>query len=260
MSALRELQQQMLRAVISARPPHMIEVRGDAIADEHSRLDVYRHGYRTRLSDALANEFAGLQKMAGRRFRALLDAYIDAHPSAHYSIRWHGARLAGFLERAHRNTPQLAEMAHLDWAISTAFDAADETRMSADALASLPPDAWADLRLVLANHLQMLPCTCNVDAFRRAADHGTERPHLRRHATPRHMLVWRLDTTVHYRRMDEDEWQILTAAQRGVPFARLCTLLATQHGETAALARMVSLLRTWLDAGLLHSLATATER
>ncbi|RDS79452.1 DUF2063 domain-containing protein [Dyella monticola] len=258
MSALQQLQQQMLQAVMGgATQAHMIEVRGDVVADAQSRLDIYRHGYRVRLRDALANEFVGLQSIAGRRFRALLDAYIDTHPSEHYNIRWYGSRLATFLDNTHRQTPQLAEMARLDWAISTAFDAANETHLSAGELAAVPPHAWADLRLSLLRDLQVLPCTCNVDAFRRAADNGSERPHLRRYAAPRHMLVWRLDTQVHYRRLEEDEWQVLSAAQHGAPFAQLCATLAARHGETVALPRMVALLQAWLSAGLVHGLGTA---
>jgi len=257
MSALQQLQQQMLQAVMDAKPARMLDIRGDAVADAQSRLDVYRHGYRVRLRDALANEFAGLQTMAGRRFGALLDAYVDAHPSTHYNIRWYGSRLAAFLHDTHRSTPQLADMARLDWAISTAFDAANETPISADKLAAVPPHAWAQLRLFLLPALQVLACTCNVDAFRRAADTHGERPHLRRYAAPRHLLVWRLDTTVHYRRLEDDEWEVLCAAQQGAPFAQLCATLATRHGETAALPRMVALLQAWLNAGLIHGLGAA---
>jgi hypothetical protein len=254
MSALQTLQQQMMQAVLAEKtlPPHII--CSDAIADAASRLDVYRHGYRIRLRDALKVEFAGLQCMTGSRFQALMEKYIEAHPSEHYNIRWHGSGLAAFLDYAHpwREKPHLAEMAKLDWAISTAFDAVDEACMTVADLSAVPPESWARLRLVLQKNLQVLPFTCNVDTFRRAADSGNKRPHLRRFAQPRQIIVWRMATTVRYRRLDDDEWQVLGAAIRGEPFTALCERLAGYHDEITAMPRMVALLRTWLEAGLIR--------
>jgi hypothetical protein len=145
-------------------------------------------------------------------------------------------------------------MAKLDWTISIAFDAADEPSLGMAELASIPPDAWAGLRLLPQANLHTLDCTYNVDAFRRAADRGAARPHLRRYAKPRRLLVWRQAMSVHYRRLDEDEWQVLAAARRGEAFATLCALLAERHGETAAMGRMVALLQAWAGAGLLRGM------
>ena len=254
MSTLQAIQQQMLQAVLTTKSSAMPAIRGDAIADAPSRLAVYQHGYRIRLRDALKSEFDGLCCMAGQGSDALLDAYVTVHPSPYYNIRWYGAGLAGFLDSTRRDKPQLAEMARLDWAISTAFDAADEPSIDMTELATVPPEAWANLRLLSQANLQLLSCTCNVDAFRRAADRGAERPHLRRFVTPHFILVWRHAMSVHYRRLDADEHQVLAAAQRGEPFAALCAMLADRRGETAAMSRMVTLLQGWVGAGLLRGL------
>ena len=148
MSTLQAIQQQMLEAVLAAKTAPLPPIRSDAIADAHSRLTIYQHGYRIRLRDALKNEFAGLQCLAGRSFDALLDTYVETHPSGHYNIRWYGAGLANFLQGAHSDRPQLSEMARLDWAISTVFDATDEASLGMAELASIPPDAWTGLRLL----------------------------------------------------------------------------------------------------------------
>jgi hypothetical protein len=57
---------------------------------------------------------------------------------------------------------------------------------------------------------------------------------------------------VHYRRLDDDEWQALSAAIRGQTFAGLCEILARRYGEAAAMSRMVALLQGWLAAGLVQ--------
>lgn len=255
MSSLAALQQQMLQAVMAAQLPALSAIRTDAIADARSRLAVYQHGYRLRLRDALQNEFPGLRCMAGRRFEGLLDAYIQARPSDHYNIRWHGAGVAAHLQDVRCEKPQFADMARLDWAVSTAFDAADEPSIGMAQLAAIPPTAWADLRLVLQANLQVLSSPYNVDAFRRAADRSAPRPHLRRYMRPRRILVWRHALSVHYRRLAEDEWQVLEAARRGEPFAALCVVLAQHHEQATAMRRMVALLQAWAGAGLLRELS-----
>jgi hypothetical protein len=252
-SELQATQQRMLQAVLSARSTRLRELRGDEVADATVRLDVYRRGYRLRLRDALTIEFPGLALLAGRRFAGLLDGYIDTHPSGHYNIRWHGAGMQAFLEYGlpWRARPELAEMARLDWAISTAFDAADESVIAATDLGDLPPSAWADLHLRPQHQLQILSGVCNVEAFRRAADQQAPRPHLRRYGSPRHCLVWRQSLEVRYRRIEDDELATLTAAMQGESFALLCDRMATFHPPSLAMPRMAAMLRRWLDDGLI---------
>jgi hypothetical protein len=258
MSSLQTIQQRMLQAVLAERAAKLSGIRSDDIAGAEDRLSIYHHGYRARLRDALKNEFSGLQCMAGRRFHALLDTYVKAHPSEHYNIRWYGADLPSFLDESHPwcDEPQLAEMAYVDWAISTAFDTEDERSMGIADLSAVPPHAWANLRLNMQKHLRVLAVTHNVDAFRRAADTATKRPRLRRFAQTRQILVWRKDTTVHYRTLDRDEWHVLSAALEGETFAAMCERLAGHHDESTAMSRMVLLLQRWLEAGLIHGLAT----
>ena len=253
MSNLQTLQQHLLQAVLADRPPRLPELRADARADAASRLAIYRNGYRVRLRDALVTEFPGLAVMAGRRFGRLLESYVEAHPSGHYNIRWHGAGLAAFLEYARpwRDRPELAEMARLDWAISTAFDVADEPVLGMTDLAGVPADAWADLHLHPPAHLQLLSIRHNVEAFRRAADHGGPRPRRRRYGEVRHLLVWRQSLTVRYRQIEADEYSALTGAVDGEPFASLCERLAGHHDPASAMPRMANLLQQWLGSGLI---------
>lgn len=255
MSGLQALQQRMAQAVLADKPPRLDDIRGDASADAQARLSIYRHGYRARLRDALASEFPRLHCLASRRFNSLLDRYIAAHPSTHYNIRWHGAGLAAFLDYAHPwlQRRELADMARLDWAISTAFDAADEACVAAADLAPIPPEHWASLSLQPQAHLQILTLSCNADTFRRAADQGGPRPHLRRFKHPRHLLVWRQALAVRYRWIADDERQLLGAAARGKTVATLCDRLAGLSDAEQTMPRLATLLHGWLEAGLIQS-------
>ena len=259
MSSLQSMQLRLQQAVMAAAASSPPELVGDGIADAKTRLAIYRHGYRARLREALAGEFPALASLAGRRFPSLLDRYAEACPSEHYNLRWHGAGMAAFLRYAlpWRERPAFAEAAELDWAISTSFDAADEPAIDAEALAAIAPDAWAGLRLAPPQHLQWLALHSNVDAFRSAADSGAPRPHLRRRAQPRQLIVWRQGLTVRYRTLEPTESALLAAAARGEPFATLCEIAAGHAPPGQAVARLAALLRGWVDAGLIGALQTS---
>jgi hypothetical protein len=252
--SLLELQEQILQAVLADEASPVPELLSDARADATSRLTIYRDGYRVRLRDALISEFPGLSKMMGRRFEGMLESYVGTHPSTHYNIRWHGAGLAAFLRYGlpRRESPELADMASLDWAISTAFDAADEPVLAAADLSDFPADAWANLRLLPQNNLQILALHYNVDAFRRAADHDDKRPRLRRYPKVRYFLIWRDALVVRYRPIVSDELSALHAAIKGESFATLCESLFEFHTPAEALPRMASVLHRWLADGILR--------
>ncbi|WP_201313084.1 putative DNA-binding domain-containing protein [Dyella sp. EPa41] len=256
MSGLRAMQLQLADALRSEAMPSLALLRGDGVADATSRLAVYHHGYRARLVEALHTEFPGLALLAGKQFARVLHDYVTARPSSHFNIRWHGEGLATFLGQTApwSNRPALAQMAQLDWAISTAFDAADHATIGAGELAQVPADAWATLRLHPLPHARLLRATHNVDAFRRAADRHMARPSLRRLRQPRHLLVWRPALEVRYRPVAPAELPALQAALDGETFATLCARLAERHGTRAALPRMAALLGQWLDDGLIGRL------
>jgi len=254
MSSLQALQQKMLQAVLSEITPTLSELRGDERADAATRMDIYRHGYRVRLREALAVEYPGLALMAGRSFATLLENYLEAHPSGHYNIRWHGAGLAAFLDYGlpWRDKPAMADMARLDWAISTVFDAPDEPVLGMADMAAIPPTAWPTLVLEPQQHVQIFSTPHNVEVFRRAADQELMRPRLRRYGKTRHLLIWRHELTVRYRTMDDDELAVLTQAVAGKTFAELCECLGDAQDEGAAMTRLAQLLHDWVASGLLR--------
>jgi len=133
-------------------------------------------------------------------------------------------------------------------------DAADHGTVSAAELAGIAPEGWAALRLHPLPHAHLLRSTCNIDAFRRAADRGEPRPALRRWRRPRHLLVWRPALDVRYRQVETRELPALLGALHGDTFAQLCERLAQRHGDSD-LPRMAALLAQWLGDGLIGQLA-----
>jgi len=253
MSDLRALQAELTQAMLSAMPLPPSALQGDTLASAESRLAIHHRGYRLRLREALATEFPGLALMMGRRFNSMLDSYVEAHPSGHYNIRWHGGGLAAFLGQASPwcDQPALAQMAEFDWAISMAFDAADETSIAVAELSRVPPEAWGGLHLHPLSHMQCIALTCNADAFRRAADRGLSRPKLRRRVRPCHFLVWRPEREVRYRRAEAGELPAVLGLLQGESFSQLCERLAETHTPGSAPQHMAFHLFRWLGDGLI---------
>src|SRR5438094_9321092 len=89
-----------------------------------------------------------LQKYLGNdSFAQLSHDYIDQYPSCYRSIRWYGDQLALFLSQHtdYREFPYFAELAEVEWAMTTVFDAADANPLSLADIAAIPPDAWENM-------------------------------------------------------------------------------------------------------------------
>jgi hypothetical protein len=66
-------------------------------------------------------------------------------------------------------------------------------------------------------------------------------------------LVWRRELSTYYRSLSASEAQALDAARRGWPFGELCELLCDAVGESAAALEAATLLRGWVDSGLISA-------
>src|SRR6185369_6628626 len=128
-------QQRALQHAIVARAGGDALLR--ALPGREPLLRIYQHAYTARLAGALRDNFGVLpQVMGDDAFDALALAYIAAHPSRHPSIRWFGDKLPEFMA-AHENLvphPALVDLARMEWALRSAFDAADAAPIDAGAL------------------------------------------------------------------------------------------------------------------------------
>jgi hypothetical protein len=250
MSALSRLQKEFQRYV-HHRDGHMQDmIVGDVRASAQQRLEIYADAYRLRLLEVLGNEFTGLRALArAKKFERLCSDYIESHPSPHANVRWYGDGLAQFLRETSRwNTqPALAEMATLDWAISTAFDARDQPVVAIDEVAAIPPPAWPGMVPVPGASVQCLPLRWNVAEIRKAADRRLRIPRLAQNPEPAHCLVWRKNLEVFHRLVAADEAAALTACLDHACFAELCEVLLAWHDETNVALRASALLRRWVE-------------
>ena len=255
MNTLAEQQLQLRAAIVDDAPPPGL-LRAEPQREPHLRI--YQHAYAARLLAALRDNFGVLPRAMGdEAFDALGRAYLRAHPSSHPSIRWFGHRLADFMGQQPERVPHPAfvDLARMEWALRSAFDAADAPVLSAASLAARAPEQWAGWVLRFHPSAQLLPLQWRVEPAWRAlqpAEDGEE-PTLDEPEPGEHLLiVWRPHLETRWRSArDAMEARLLLAAMSGLSFGALCELAAEQVGDERAAVAVVGALQQWVGEGLL---------
>lgn len=231
-------------------------------------LAAYRHAYRARLAEALADNYTVLARALGDEpFAALAQAYIAAEPSRHPSIRWFGHALADFMAGAGEAlVPHagLVDIARMDWALRGAFDAKDAPTLDPASLAALDPDAWAGLVLHLHPSVRRASLAHAVEPAWRALrewepESDAPQPELDEPLPHEHgLLAWRQDGETRWRSLEPLEAALLDEVEAGMPFAQLCERAAEVLGDAEAAApAVIGALQRWLADGLLRAATPA---
>ena len=249
---LRELQEDFTRYLLD-QPNRMAErAQGSSKADVALMLNVYRHAYAARLLEVLATDYPKLAAMAGEAtFEQLGLAYVAAHPSRSFSARWFGGRLPGFLATTppFADRPALAAMASFEWAIATAFDAADAPAEPLAALAAVPPTAWPGMRLHPHPTVTRIDLMVDVPSLWRRLDRGEAAGEIPPPTSdPAAWLVWRIGLDVKFRALPADEAWAFDAMRRGEDFAAICEGLCGFVEADRAAFRAAELVKNWIES------------
>jgi hypothetical protein len=234
--------------------PHVL---GSAQVGVEERLAIYANAYRLRLLEALATDYPGLHALLGDDdFDAMGRAYIAAHPSPYFSLRWFGDRMSDFLSitAPYSKYPVFAEMAAFEWAKSDAFDAADGEVAGIHDMAAIPPDAWPGLRFVPHPSLRRLDLRWNVPTIWKEIEAEQEPQAPEEGDYPIAWLVWRQNLVTYFRSLNVDEAWALDALQRGEPFATLCEGLTEWIDAQHVAGHAAGLLKRWLEDGLIRAI------
>ncbi len=249
-----DFQQFLLDGDAAAIEAHVI---GTSRVPVSTRLAIYGDGYRSRLIEALQANFPVLSDLLGEAdFETLGTAYVRAHPSPFFSIRYYGNALAEFLatEPSYASAPVLAELARWEWAMTEVFDAADAAAIGADELASVRPEKWAELRFQWHPSIRCLRLEWNAPQIWKAVSEGAEPPEVALCPQPVQWLLWRQELRTYFRSLQPSEAAVLEAARDGQPFGELCALLSEEFGEAQAPAKAAGFLREWVESGLLTAI------
>lgn len=254
MSELERLQCEFQSFVLDGAAGIERRILGTARFAVATRLSIYSDAYRSRLAEALENNYPMLAKLLGHtQFQDLARAYTERHRSAHFSIRWYGDRLPALLGSTtpYRGKPLLSELAEWEWNMTLAFDAANAAVARSEALAGLAPEQWAQLRFALHPSARMVSLLTNAPAVWRALNRDEAPPGLVLESTRRDWLIWRRGLDTFFRSLEHPESRALRILAHGGSFGSICEALALEIGEDSAPGEAAKLLSRWLEDELL---------
>lgn len=254
MSSLASLQRQLQSHVLSGDDTLAAQIESTDAVPASTRLAIYSDAYRLRLIEALQANYPVLDALLGSdEFARLTQLYLSAYPSRHYSIRWFGHRLAGFVRELDefRAQPWLPEIADWEWKVATAFDATDAALLELDDLATVAPEDWSSLVLTLHPSVQTIAVTTNVAEIVKAAGNEQSLPE-GKIGDEGAWLIWRRDLAVQYRSLDPVEARALNTLATGATFEALCEAMAELMDADEVPQRAAQFLRTWIDEQLLE--------
>jgi hypothetical protein len=199
------------------------------------RLEIYNRQYWFRLLSSMIEDFPGLRAVLGdKRFETMSKAYLVDCPSRSFTLRNLGARLEGWLRRhpkwAGAKQALAVDIARLEWADIEAFDGKAELALRPE---DLSVEAGAKLKLKLQPYLGLLDLRYPVDDLLlevRKEDEDTDfasNAFQERHKRKRvqtsaklkpakiFLAVHRVDDSVYFRRIEREEFVILSALRDG---------------------------------------------
>jgi len=228
------------------------------------RLEIYNRQYWFRLQSAFAEDFRALRAVVGReRFELLMNAYLAAHPSRSFTLRNLGSRLHAWLQQnpsyAGRRAALALDVVRVEWACIEAFDNAEYSPLSLEAMAQL----GADSQLGLQPHVQLLDLAYPADDLvlamhqrqrRESSEAGTRHEEededldgaslrLRRRKT--WLAVHRSEDSLYYKSLTVYEFRILSALRQGIPLG--AALEAAFAGARISAKRRLELVQSWFS-------------
>ncbi len=259
MTQLQNLQSQFQAALLKDQPvaAGLLSTKGAA------QFGVYRNAYRARLRAALRDNFEVLPLVMGdASFDTLANAYINAHPSRHYSLRWFGHQLCAFMaaNEALLDHPAMLDLARMEWALRHAFDAAPAALLTPAELAGVSAQDWANLRFTPHPSVQLLALHWAVGPVWHALKSGQDEvppPDALAHT----MLVWRHAMNTQWKSLTQTETDFVQGLLAKHRFGQICEALAGRVGEDHAAPAAAGVLRGLLNVGALSALsANSPER
>lgn len=232
------------------------------------RLEIYNRQYWFRVLDCLHDDYPGVRAVLGtKKFTRLATAYLTTYQSNSYTLRDLGDRLEQFIrEEPVWTSPHgllAADMAQFEWAQTVAFDGPSKRPLAADDILGTSPD---ELTLSLQPYLSLLLLNYAVDDFLIAvkkheedglrseasnavhsAPRGSSRRKLVRLPKKQRtfLAVHRYDNQVYSKRLEPEQYQILTAIGRGETVTAACEAAISQSTKTDL--NWTETVKSWFD-------------
>ncbi|HYC00800.1 MAG TPA: DNA-binding domain-containing protein [Candidatus Limnocylindrales bacterium] len=215
---LDALQSDLARSLIdgTALPLAGSEIIPGGDLDAEGALDVYRRGYRARLTEQLGETYEAVWWVLGDEgFFDVCRRYIAEHPSSSYNLSDYGEGLADFLAAAPESTEMeaLPDLARLEWRFKELFHAPEHAHVPVEELAALGD--LSSVRLVLGEAVGLIESRFAIGEIfaRRKEPPDAAAPFDWRR--PQRLLLYKLDGQIYTKELPAGAFAVLEALRDG---------------------------------------------
>lgn len=196
----------------SAPLPEVLDAPGPLPG--HRGLEIYHNAYRARLAEVLADHFPKSQMYVGsEHFDELARDYVEQHRPQGQHLGCYGDHFAAHLLNLYPKDSVLQEIAELEWALRTRFDAADQAAWTLADVQAQGPEACFHQWPVLHPSVQFLALRSNAIAIWLAIANDEDVPPVTYHTEHKHIMVWRWKFQPHFCTLDDAQAQFLHRLQ-----------------------------------------------
>ena len=128
------------------------------------------------------------------------------------------------------------------------FDEAESTPLSAEEIASVPPDKWADARLELIPAFRLMELDYPVDLYLDSVKEETAHPPLRK--SKRWIMLHRREYRVKQSAIDRRQWQVLRRLRDGMTLGDAIDDVSRKHRPRLTETELFAWFRQWTAIGL----------
>ncbi|HSB64672.1 MAG TPA: DNA-binding domain-containing protein [Thermoanaerobaculia bacterium] len=254
---LRALQRDLLQDLNGLREREPAERAFDFVRPPdgtvESRWHVYAHGYVARLVETLEADYPAVRRILGAAsFAALAERYVRAFPPRSFDLGRASALLPEHLsvDPIAVALPFLPDLAHLERFVAEAFVAADAEPLTWEDLLAESPEAVADLPLVLAPGVALLPSRWPVVSLWLTRTQADEEVAVELERNPETALVFRRGHSVACARLDGKEAAFVASLAAGGVTLRMLEARLTPAGGAAGVASLLATFRSIVERGL----------
>lgn len=222
------------------------------------RLNIYHHAYRSRIREALSNQFPNLAKLLGAEvFNQYMDDFIAHYPSTHRNMRWLGDKLSDFLQASVPDKPLHSDMANFEWHLGLAFDSPDTPCLTIQDLSAFTPEQWGDLSFEWHPSAYLGIAQTNIIGIwmQLETNVGSE-IHLT--IEPSFYLVWRKSLVSQFKSLSSIEADAIAYMMQNHTFGELCAYLTGHMDEESVVPYVAGLLSQWIQEEMLVSVELKT--
>lgn len=257
MTTLADRQDAFLRSILDESAP-LPKGWGNSQA---AGMAVYRGNYRSALMGALAETYERTALLLGPK--AFAQASINhaiAHPPSGWTIDEAGEGFDETCAKLFPDSPRVAQLAWLEWAMLELATAPDAQRLSAQdfaaASAEFGDEDWGELRLEFQPRAQARLVTHDLEALWRSVGEADQIPDIQLE-TPRTCIALREGERPTFTLLDADHVEAFAAMRSGASYGELIAVLLGENETPSAediqkaAMRAGGILGVWLNEGLI---------